>query len=136
MKDKIVFFILGMLVIVIVLVITNTVNNPVAQVDTQAFENVIIKGKLIIGNKDNNITLENKDGSSQIIISTSGCGIALTADDENALVILSNEKIVENIKGLPDGISLFTSKDRKIGQSNSLIYLTDDKGKKIMRSID
>ena len=135
MKDRVVFLTMGIL-IATTFFIAGKSNSPVAQQNTEIFENVIIRGRLIIGNENNNITLENKDDSTNIIIDSKGCGIAFSTTDEEAILILSNDRITENIKGLPDGIALFTSKDKKIGKSNSLIRISDDNGSKIVRTVE
>ncbi len=135
MKDKIVFFILGMLVITAV-IITERVNSPVAQVDTQVFENVLIRGKLIIEDGDNRITLENKDGASNIIIDSKGCGIALSAKEDNATVLVINDIQDKGKLGIPKGIALYTTRDQATNEKGSLIYMQDDKGMKISTTTD
>ena len=133
MKDRIVFSVLGILVIVIILIIADRVNNPVAQTNTQIFDNVLIRGKLTITDGDTSITLENKEGNSNIILDTKGSIIMLSAEKDNALVILSDDiQKRDKLLGLPKGISLFTSDNKRTGHTNSIIYLSDDAGKNMI----
>ena len=134
MRNKIVYIILGILVIITAVIITDAVNNPVAQQDTQVFNNVLIRGKLVIENGDNRITLENKDGKSNIILDSKGYGIALTAQEDTAIVILTTHQ--DGIMNLPKGIALSAIKDKKTGKIKSLMYISDDEGMKYSQSID
>ena len=134
MKNKIVFIILGIFVIIATVIITDAVNNPVAQQDTQVFNNVLIRGKLVIENGDNKITLENKDGKSNIILDTKGYGIALSAEEDNAIIILTTHQN-GNLK-LPKGVALNTTKGKATGKINSLMYISDDDGLKLLESTD
>lgn len=135
MKDKIVFIILGILVIAITIVITDRFNEPVAQTDTQTFENIVIRGKLTISDRNGNsgIVLENKDGECNIIMATKGCSIMFNAKKENSIVILSSDFNFKDSVGMPKGLTLFTSQDIK-GKEKSIIYLSDDEGKQILES--
>lgn len=134
MRNKIVYIILGILVIIATVIITDAVNNPVAQQDTQVFNNVLIRGKLVIENGDNRIILENKNGKSNIILDTKGYGIFLSAEKENATVVLTNNQ-KGNLK-LPKGVALHTTKSPATGKINSLIYVSDDEGIKFSESTD
>lgn len=133
MKDKIAYIIIGILVIVIIITITDRVSNPEAQTNTQVFENVIIRGKLSITDGDNTITLENRNDASNIVINSKGHTIMLSAKKDNAIVILSDDLTHKGkLLGLPKGISLFTSEDKNSKNSSSVIYLSDDNGKNLI----
>lgn len=134
MKDKIAFFILGVLVVITTVIIADSVNNPVAQQDTQVFNNVLIRGKLVIENGDNRIVLENKNGNSNIILDTKGYGIGLTADKDSAIVIVTNHQ-VGNLK-LPKGVGISAIEDPATGNIKSLMFVSDEKGTKLVESID
>ena len=134
MRNKIVFIILGVLVIIATVIITDAVNNPVAQQDTQVFNNVLIRGALVIENGDNKITLDNKGGKSNIILDAKGYAIVLTADKTNATVAITNGKL-GRLK-LPEGVGLHATENQATKKMTSLIYVSDDEGIEFLESTD
>jgi len=135
MKERIAYLITG-IAITAILVSVGTVTGQLQFVDakTGTFEEVLIKGKLVIGTEGNNITLENKGDFANIIVETKGSSIMLSTENNRAIVFISSDRNKKNSLGLPDGISLMSDKTNPRKEDNAMIYLTDDKGKKTIRT--
>lgn len=99
MKDKVVYFVIGLLVAITLTLLTIRPNNLTANNENEVFENVTIKGTLIVGEGANKITLKN-DGKSEIIIQSRTTAISIRAEPNKSTVALIPDALDKNPKGI------------------------------------
>ena len=128
MREKIMFFVCGAIIATLAFII-GQVSNPQAQ-ETKTvttFEEVIIKGKLTVGDGVNKILLEPKSDKCAIIVNSGGKAVAIYAQPDAAAVVISTN-ITDTIK--LDGIHLMT--EERNGRTQSVIHVKDDTGRKMI----
>jgi len=128
MKDKIVFFALGAIVVLLTVNITKITNTTAQnEKDDKVFENVLIKGKLIIGNENNKILLEGTETTADIIIDSKGSGISIYSKPDISAILITND--THNTKNIG---TLITSYKKKNGENDTFIRMKSDKGERII----
>lgn len=136
MKDKIVYFSIGAVVVVFsVIMIDLIAEKPTtAQMDFKnpIFDSVMIKGKLIVGNKENYIMLEGDKEKTNLIIDSKGSTILILTTSEGSSISLS-----KSINGIPEMGAILQQNQKAFGDLESSLMLLEKNGKgKVIRSTD
>lgn len=128
MKDKITFFILGVM-IASLLTFVGRVNNPTAQVDedVKVFDTVLVKGKLYVGNKDNKIVLEGDDNGTNLILNSNGSTVSIFTRPKISAILISNDVKNKNNNG-----AFLTSWEKANGDTDAHIRLKDGNGERLL----
>lgn len=136
MKDKIVYFSIGAVVVVFsVIMIDLIAGKPTtAQMDFKnpIFDSVMIKGKLIVGNKENYILLEGDKEKTNLIIDSKGSAVLILTTSEGSSISLS-----KSINGIPEMGAVLQQNQKAFGDLESSLMLLEKNGKgKVIRSTD
>lgn len=135
MKDKIVYLIIGLLIIIAIALFTSnsdnlTADNHTLNLGDATFDNVVIKGTLTVGEGSKKITLTTDDKESKIIIQASDTVISISANDTQSVILLTPDALRKDINGV--GITSM-EKGNKI---SSDITIIDTDGIKQIGSTD
>lgn len=130
MRDKIVFFIAGGVLVLLTFLIDKT-DKTVAQVsnETTTLDTVIIKGRLTIGDKGNQIVLESHKDASYIVLESKGSSVYIRTSPDDSLMHLGKGFDDKDLQGL-----LLSTGINDMGETRSLIHIRDDKGFKLIPS--
>lgn len=134
MKDRIVYFSIGATVVIILVIITNLMNEKpqMPKVNTNpVFDSVTIKGTLVVGNKDNFIMLEGNKGKSDIIIDSKGSTIVISTTPNDSTITLSKQ-----LGEFTNIGATLTQQQRPQGNLVTHFVLKDSKGVNVIRSTD
>ncbi|MYA55960.1 hypothetical protein F4X88_06685 [Candidatus Poribacteria bacterium] len=138
MKDKIVYLIIGMLTATIIMLIAGKTDNLTAEglnitpQNTTAFDNVVIKGTLVVGEGKNQIFLHNDKDGSHVIISSQDSVISITAHPEKSNILITPD-IYDSRQ---HGINLITGRIDPKSNRDTFIRIKDVKGQNTIGSQD
>lgn len=134
MKDKIVYFSIGAIVVLFSVIILNLMNEKPQTPEMNLnpiFDSVTIKGTLVIGNEENFIMLEGDKEASNIIIDSKGSNIVISTNPKGSTITLSKH-LGENANiG-----AMLTQQQRPQGNLVTHFMLKDSKGVNVIRSTD
>ena len=130
MRDKIIYLVLGIIIASLSISIAK-INTPNIEADDgeQIFESVTIKGKLTIGEGQNQIILQSKDDGCQVIVIAERSGVAIIANPDHASLLVSKELGDKNLIGI-----LLNSLKTEGGNHDTIIRLKDGKGEKTIET--
>ena len=138
MRDKIIFFCIGAIVVILSVYIGNLVakesqsTTTTTEADkTATFDTVIVKGKLFIGNEDNFILLESDKDKSNIIIDSKGSNIIISTDSKSSAIMLSKQ--LDEFTNIG---AVLTQQQRQQGNLITHFKLKDSYGENVIRSTD
>ena len=132
MKDRIVFFTIGAVVVMLSFFIANMVNESKPVEDKNpTFETVKIMGTLTIGNKDSYIILQSKENESNLLIDSKGSSVLITTRPDESSIMLSKE-----IGEFINIGALLQSEQRPYGKSESSLVIKDTNGQNVIRSTE
>lgn len=123
MKDKIPYFFLGAIVVLLTVIITK-VTDTTAQEDIVIFDKVFIRGKLVVGEGKNRITMEGAKDQASILIESEGKGILIVSQPNKSAIAITDKWA--DI----DEFGVIISSANFDGRKDSRIRLRDSKGEK------
>lgn len=137
MKDKIIFFTIGAVIVLISVYAGNVVFTEEETTDTDTedknptFDTVIIRGSLIVGNKDNYIILQNEKDTNNIIMESKGSVISIETNPKGSTITVGKD-LGQNLNiG-----AVLTQQQRPQGNLVTHFLLKDSYGAKVIRTTD
>lgn len=137
MKDKITFFVLGAIVVILTLYINNTLmkdDNITTKADKNAtFDSVTIKGELIIGSEGNFIMLtsDKENNRTDILLESKGSIANISADPESSSITMAKQ--IGEFTNI--GVTLI-QQQRPQGNLTTHLLLKDSNGVNVIRTTD
>ncbi|MCY4404624.1 MAG: hypothetical protein OXD54_18815 [Candidatus Poribacteria bacterium] len=136
MKDRIVFFGLGVLISTLAVIAINVSNQSAhSREEISVFDSVIIKGQLLVegqlsvGDGENQILLKNTNDGSNIILKSNDSSVSIVTNKQHSAIIITPN--IEDFKN--NGASLISGK-RANGTTDTYFRLADDDGLKIIET--
>lgn len=126
MKDKIVYLVIGLLIATILMLLVNNTNNLTADNHSQAsFDEVLIRGILIIGEGENKIVLRSTREKNDIILKSKDSYVGITSKPNESTIVITAD-LMDN---RDIGVVLSSNKENN---PNSTIGLSDIEGKRVI----
>lgn len=125
MKDKIIYFALGAIVVLLTVILTKaTDTTALDDLNYRVFENVLIQGKLIVGDNESKIVLDGRKDNANVIIDSKGSGIYILSKPNHSSITVTSD-----IRDLMNGAHISSFKEVN-GDTDTYIQLKDSKGEK------
>lgn len=139
MKERIVFFIAGAIVVILTISIYHynmgiikSITTSEADSENVAFDTVLVRGKLVVGSGENSITLENvENDTTNIILESKGSVIFITTNIKGSSITMGKQ-----IGEFTNPGVLLTQQQRPQGNLVTHLWLKDSKGENLIRSTD